>query len=150
VEKTYSERDVFELFVRRFGGIRTRHQVVGPDEFMTDDGDCWTAAWRYAQAIGATYVEGRCTLPPDPSLGPQSRLVQAHAWVEREGPFGLQVVELTRGYEQGQNYQGIAVNSNPAGRVAKATAPWVKERGSVIEAFFVSGLRPEEVLNAIA
>ena len=143
------ERDLFEMFVRKIGRIRSRHVVTCPDESLADDGDCWTAAWTFARATGGTYVEGGCILPPDPALGEQKRRVRAHAWVEREGPFGLQVVECTRGYENGSSYQGVPVNSTNGGEIDQSTSTWAHTRVSVIEVFFHEGFDVQQILAAI-
>ena len=143
------ERDMFEAFVRKFGHIRTQHVVMAPDEYLTDDGDCWTAAWEFSQATGDTYVEGGCMLPPDPKLSDKRRRIRAHAWVERQGPFGPQIVECTRGYENGSSYKGVPVNSTKDSDADKSTIKWRDERASVIEAMFDAGFGVEKILSAI-
>ena len=143
------ERDLFEMFVHKIGQIRSRHVVMCPDEFLADDGDCWTAAWTFARATGGTYVEGCCILPPDPELGDKKRKVRAHAWVERQGPFGLQVVECTRGYENGSSYKGVPVNSTEGGEIDQSTSTWGNTRASVIEVFFHEGFDGQQILAAI-
>lgn len=140
---------MFEALVRKFGHIRTQHIVMAPDEYLTDDGDCWTAAWEFAQSTGDTYVEGGCMLPPDLELSDRKRRIRAHAWVERQGSFGLQVIECTRGYENGSSYNGVPVNSNKDGDVDKSTREWRDERASVIESFFDAGFGVEKILRAI-
>lgn len=110
-------RKRFIRFVVDHGTMRTVNKTIAAAEAMTDDGDCWSAAWRYAQAHGGTYVEGSCLLPRD-AEHPHNRVVRAHSWVEISHPLlGPTIVELTRGYETAIRYRGVPVDCTPGGDV---------------------------------
>src|SRR4051812_17298607 len=111
------ERVQFGRLVRQYGRFSTStHRVA---DKLTDDGDCWTFAWKAAQELGGRYVEGMCKLPGDDGV---TRHVRAHAWTEVDTPFGAVVIESTRGYEEAHSYLGIQIDSTPNGRVDNLTA----------------------------
>jgi len=152
----------FVRFIVDQGTQRTQNKIIAPAEAMTYDGDCWSAAWRYAQRLieagrDVTYVEGSCVIPAGvDGLGnehPKNRVVRAHSWVETAHPLlGTVVVELTRGYETAIRYRGVPVDATPGGHVDKATAGWDQdERSSVIEAALADpAVTPEAAMRMIA
>lgn len=135
------ERDEFNRLVRLHGRFSTTtHRVA--DE-LTDDGDCWTFAWKAAQKLGGRYFEGMCKLP-------SNQVVRAHAWTEIDTPFGEVVLESTRGYEQAHSYLGIQVDATPGGLVDNMTFEWDQaERASVIEALIFIGYKDDQILRMI-
>ena len=148
MRKGVDERAMFENFVRTNGHIGPHHKIVAQN--LGTDGDCWTAAWKHAQATGGTYVEGMCFLPTDLSKGyAKPRRVRAHAWVEHETPFGIRITECTDGYQDAYRYFGVSVDCSPNGVVTRASAAWTAERASIIEAFIVSGAPPAAILHHI-
>src|SRR6478752_1350207 len=140
------ERDLFEGFVQRNGTVRVgnvRH--FAPT--LRPDGGCWTWAWEEAVRRGGRYVEGTCWK----ANGDRWR---AHAWVEIDGPSGVEIVECTEGYEEMVGYLGIApatsetndqlgmLDYNLAVALGMATE-YVGTRASVIETLIVTRARAE-------
>ena len=135
------ERDAFEALVRRYG--RPGPQTKELAEQLTDDGDCWSAAWRESRARGGRYVEGVCVIG--------NRRIRAHSWVEVDGPFGAVLVECTRGYENAHRYLGIAIDSSRGSKAARSTSRWPSDhRASVIEALVMLGFTQGEIAEMLA
>jgi hypothetical protein len=106
------ERAMFVRLVQMHGtpGPATRRMEIQP-EITPGETDCWTHAYRYAQAHpGSQYVEGICFTEKGDVV-----TVHAHAWVEEVGPFGTMLVELTDGYQRARDYRGIPIDlTHPA------------------------------------
>lgn len=142
-------RQLFSALVRESGSARSAHVTMAPDEELLGENGCWSAAWAYAQEHDCTYVEGQVVLPPVEGSD-RARVVRAHAWAEKDGAFGRQIVECTRGYEDGIRYRGIEVDSTPGGPIDTISAQWKGERASVIQALIAGGVSGLEILRMIA
>lgn len=103
------ERTLFVRLMYRAGSPAPQHLRLELAAPIADDGetDCWTHAYDYARATGATYVEGICfRAKPDGSVA-----LAVHAWCEGTTPFGgRERIELTRGYEHAYGHRGIPVD----------------------------------------
>lgn len=136
------ERQAFGTFVKRYGTVRPG--PAKPAEYQVPNGACWDATWAAAEAHDTHYVEGICFIAG--TGGQPGRMVNAHAWEERDTPFGTVVVEHTAGYANIVRYLGCRI-ARPAAR--SMSADWGEERVSVLEFAIVQGWSPDQILDRL-
>lgn len=134
------ERDRFVAMLRKHG---TRRPGPGtPAGTQVPNGACWDAAWAAAEANNTFYVEGICLLPPK-NKGEAPGYVNAHAWEERQTPFGVQIIEHTRGFEHVHTYVGLRINRAEA----RPAIGFTEERASILEIALHAGWPVDDVLR---
>src|SRR5688572_16422100 len=92
----------------------------GEDPAQVTHTDCWTHAWKYAQAHGLEYWEGVCEL---------NGQWQVHAWCMQNG----EVVEVTKGYEDATRYKGFKLS--PTAEIITRSWDDDPHRSGILEAF---------------
>lgn len=135
----------FVALIQRHGVPRTGARVLDIQPPIVDDGetDCWSHAWDLARATGGRYVEGLCRRTPARSR------IATHAWVERNTPFGVQIIETTKGYEHASEYRGLVIDTAPGSLAVRLTKDWPKNepRSSVLQAALAGGWTWEAILD---
>ena len=133
--------------IGRHGTSRAGARTLNIQPDFSGDGvtDCWTHAWKVAKETGGRYVEGTCrrTMSRD--------RIATHAWVEKDTPFGVQIIETTEGYEQASDYRGLVIDTRPGSLASRLTSNWPKDgqRSSIIQAALAGGWSPDMVLELV-